>query len=109
MKGLKLLNKLMTYLDDISTKEQLTHEETMIVDKFREKLRSHKGLTKKEIEQIPFYAFIHNPQVFPFHLVVQETISYKLRGQFWYKHILVKHSLYTCIGQSYSCAKSFKV
>lgn len=51
--SLKLLNKLMTYLDDISTKEQLTPEETMIVDKFREKLRSHKGLTKKEIEQIP--------------------------------------------------------
>jgi hypothetical protein len=51
--SLKLLNKLMTYLDDISTKEQLTQEETMIVDKFREKLRSHKGLTKKEIEQIP--------------------------------------------------------
>jgi hypothetical protein len=51
--SLKLLNKLMVYLDDISTKEQLTKEEAMIVDKFREKLRSHKGLTKKEIEQIP--------------------------------------------------------
>ena len=51
--SLNLLNKLMTYLDDISTKEQLTDEETLIVNKFREKLRSHKGLTKKEIEQIP--------------------------------------------------------
>lgn len=51
--SLKLLNKLMTYLDDISSKEQLTDEEALIVNKFREKLRSHKGLTKKEIEQIP--------------------------------------------------------
>ena len=51
--SLKLLNKLMAYLDDISTKEQLTREEALIVDRFREKLRSHKGLTKKEIEQIP--------------------------------------------------------
>lgn len=51
--SLKLLNKLMAYLDDISSKEQLTDEEALIVNKFREKLRSHKGLTKKEIEQIP--------------------------------------------------------
>lgn len=51
--SLKLLNKLMAYLDDISTQEQLTKEEALIVDKFREKLRSHKGLTKREIEQIP--------------------------------------------------------
>ena len=57
----------------------------------------------------PFYAFIHNPQVFPFHLVIQKTITNKFRGQFWNLHILVKHSLYTCIGQSYLCAKSFKV
>lgn len=52
-RSLQLLNKLMTYLDEISTKEKLTYEESLIVNKFREKLRSHKGLTKKEIEQIP--------------------------------------------------------
>lgn len=52
-RSLKLLNKLMAYLDDISSKEQLTEKEIVIVDKFREKLRSHKGLTKKDIEQIP--------------------------------------------------------
>jgi len=51
--SLKLLNKLMAYLDDISSKEQLSEEESLLVNKFREKLRSHKGLTKKEIEQIP--------------------------------------------------------
>lgn len=52
-RSLKLLNKLMAYLDDISSKEQLTEKEIVIVDKFREQLRSHKGLTKKDIEQIP--------------------------------------------------------
>lgn len=57
----------------------------------------------------PFYAFIHNPQVFPFHLVVQEAITNKFRGQFWNLHILVEHSLDTSICQSYLCAKSFKV
>jgi len=52
-RSLKLLNRLMAYLDDISAKEELTGEEVTLVNKFREKLRSHKGLTKKEIEQIP--------------------------------------------------------
>ena len=52
-RSLKLLNKLMTYLDDISVQSELTEEELHVVNKFKEKLRSHKGLTKKEIEQIP--------------------------------------------------------
>ncbi len=52
-KSLSLLNKLMVYLDNISVHTELNEDEAAIVNKFREKLRSHKGLTKKEIEQIP--------------------------------------------------------
>ena len=52
-RSLKLLNKLMIYLDEMLMGEELTGEEAAIINKFREKLRSHKGLTKKEIEQIP--------------------------------------------------------
>lgn len=52
-RSLKLLNRLMSYLDDISLKEHLSEEEILIVDRLREKLRSHKGLTKKDIERIP--------------------------------------------------------
>lgn len=36
-----------------SAQSELTSDEIAIVNSFREKLRSHKGLTKKEIEQIP--------------------------------------------------------
>ena len=57
----------------------------------------------------PFYSFIYDSQVCPFHLVIQETIANKLRCQFWYKHILVQHSLDTSVGQSYLCTKPFKV
>ena len=52
-RSLKLLKRLMVYLDDISEQANLTEDEAAVVNRFREKLRSHKGLTKKEIEQIP--------------------------------------------------------
>lgn len=52
-RSLKLLKRLMVYLDDISEQANLTDDEAAIVNRFREKLRSHKGLTKMEIEQIP--------------------------------------------------------
>ncbi len=52
-KSLKLLNRLMAYLDEMAVQTGLSMDEMVIVNKFREKLRSHKGLTKKEIEQIP--------------------------------------------------------
>ena len=51
--SLRLIKKLMHYLEELTTKEVLTVDETNIVNKFKEQLRSHKGLTKKEIEQIP--------------------------------------------------------
>ena len=43
----------MVYLDEVSVQSVLSDDETVVVNKFREKLRSHKGLTKREIEQIP--------------------------------------------------------
>ncbi len=52
-RSLQLLNKLMVYLDEVSVQSVLSDDETVVVNKFREKLRSHKGLTKREIEQIP--------------------------------------------------------
>lgn len=52
-RSLNLLNKLIVQLDNISVQSDLTPDESIVVNKFREKLRSHKGLTKKEIEQIP--------------------------------------------------------
>ena len=52
-RSLNLLNRLMAYLDEMSKESELTDEEAAIVNKFREKLCSHKGLTKKGIEQIP--------------------------------------------------------
>lgn len=52
-RSLQLLNKLMVYLDEVSVQSVLSDDETVAVNKFREKLRSHKGLTKREIKQIP--------------------------------------------------------
>lgn len=48
-----LLKALMAYLEDISTQGDMTQDEMSIVNNIKEKLRSHKGLSKQEIDTIP--------------------------------------------------------
>lgn len=52
-KTIKLLKQLYDYLEELNADVDLTDEERQVIETVKEKVRSRKGLTKKELERIP--------------------------------------------------------
>lgn len=52
-RNLVLFKKMGKHLEDLSKQDDLTPEEKEIVETIKEKFRSHKGLTKNDLEKMP--------------------------------------------------------
>ena len=69
----------------------------LIVDDTTILLGFHHFVELLRLPYKPLHSLIHYPQILPFHLVVQVTITNKLHNPFRHRHILVQHPLHTRI------------